>query len=371
MKCGDMPTSTEYKVYASVLRGLNYESKDSVIAKFDSLISPYISKGFAQKYIIGSSVLGKQIPMYRIGNVNGGRILCDGQMHGSEDVGTELLYLWAQWILTSGDAEAERIKRQNCWFIIPVLNIDEYRRTNAHYVNINRNFAYYFNRAGALPYCTAASPSHYTYNPLVGDPDHGYPPHWTGPLANENLNYYPFELLPSTWTCPVCGAAKSTFKGTADWRGPSAVSEPESKALLNALKQWQPKAYFNHHLYDGPFVNAYFINAAQQTFQQNMANKIAAIEINELDVTPIPFNIYGCSAGFSTADASSLGIYSSLIEWNVSAPPISELPGRWFSWWKAIALGYSRQFAVISPTTSLLPLIVIGGVLLFLLTRGK
>ncbi len=40
----------------------------------------------------------------------------------------------------------------------------------------------------------------YTYDPIVGDPEHGVPPGT------------PFDKLPDDWTCPVCGAAKDMFE---------------------------------------------------------------------------------------------------------------------------------------------------------------
>jgi len=40
----------------------------------------------------------------------------------------------------------------------------------------------------------------YTYDPAVGDPDNGVAPGT------------PFEALPESWVCPVCGAAKSLFE---------------------------------------------------------------------------------------------------------------------------------------------------------------
>lgn len=40
----------------------------------------------------------------------------------------------------------------------------------------------------------------YTYDPELGDPDHGIPPGT------------PFEDLPEEYTCPVCGAGKDFFK---------------------------------------------------------------------------------------------------------------------------------------------------------------
>jgi rubredoxin len=39
----------------------------------------------------------------------------------------------------------------------------------------------------------------YVYDPEFGDPEHNVPPQT------------PFEQLPDTWVCPVCGAAKNTF----------------------------------------------------------------------------------------------------------------------------------------------------------------
>ncbi|MEW6408894.1 MAG: rubredoxin [Nitrospirota bacterium] len=40
----------------------------------------------------------------------------------------------------------------------------------------------------------------YVYDPEAGDPDGEIPPGT------------PFEKLPDTWHCPVCGAAKSEFE---------------------------------------------------------------------------------------------------------------------------------------------------------------
>lgn len=39
----------------------------------------------------------------------------------------------------------------------------------------------------------------YVYDPAVGDPDNGIAPGT------------PFESIPDTWVCPVCGADKTMF----------------------------------------------------------------------------------------------------------------------------------------------------------------
>lgn len=40
----------------------------------------------------------------------------------------------------------------------------------------------------------------FVYDPAKGDPDNGIPPGT------------PFENLPDTWVCPVCGAKKDQFE---------------------------------------------------------------------------------------------------------------------------------------------------------------
>ncbi|MDR2051434.1 MAG: rubredoxin [Deltaproteobacteria bacterium] len=40
----------------------------------------------------------------------------------------------------------------------------------------------------------------YEYDPAEGDPDHGVKPGT------------PFDLLPATWVCPLCGAGKEEFE---------------------------------------------------------------------------------------------------------------------------------------------------------------
>jgi rubredoxin len=45
--------------------------------------------------------------------------------------------------------------------------------------------------------CTACG---WVYDPKVGDPDGGIKPGT------------PFESIPDTWVCPVCGADKSMFE---------------------------------------------------------------------------------------------------------------------------------------------------------------
>jgi flavin reductase (DIM6/NTAB) family NADH-FMN oxidoreductase RutF/rubredoxin len=50
--------------------------------------------------------------------------------------------------------------------------------------------------ASNIYYCTACG---YVYDPVIGDPEHGYPPGTR------------FEDLPDSWVCPICGTEKADF----------------------------------------------------------------------------------------------------------------------------------------------------------------
>jgi len=57
----------------------------------------------------------------------------------------------------------------------------------------------------------------YIYDPRVGDPDGGIPPGT------------PFERIPDSWRCPVCGATKADFYSLGSPQ-PAARSAPQPPA---------------------------------------------------------------------------------------------------------------------------------------------
>lgn len=300
-----------------------YRPHSELIAAYDALVAQYPT--IAKKYIIGTSIEGRQIPFYTFGK-GGGRILLDSCMHGGEDIGAELFLMWLR----------DNILPQNSSIlttciigIVPVVNIDRTGRTNPHYVNINRNFATAWSNAGQLPYCKAVSPTHYSYNPMVGDPDHGYPRTWT---AHGHVhNFLPFQVLPSTWACPVCGAVKSTFSNPENWRGPSAASEPETQALINVFKTWKPHLYCNNHHFDY-YIGSYYRDTVVKNRLISIRDRIIALGQAQ-GVTPIPWQLWsGYSPGFACSDAYAEGALSILIEWAVTTPPTTELPNLLLKW---------------------------------------
>lgn len=114
-----------------------WHTKDWFINNFKSLCNSHPTKASYQS--VGESCLGNDIWIFKFGNPSGGVVLWDGQLHGNEDYGSEILWLMAQWLF-SGDSEAQNILQRNYVLMIPTVNIDTYGRYNAHGVNLNRNF---------------------------------------------------------------------------------------------------------------------------------------------------------------------------------------------------------------------------------------
>jgi rubredoxin len=67
----------------------------------------------------------------------------------------------------------------------------------------------------------------YIYDPRVGDPDGGIPPGT------------PFERIPDSWRCPVCGVSKRDFYTLASPPPPAPRRQP---LPATATATWRPDA---------------------------------------------------------------------------------------------------------------------------------
>lgn len=135
---------------------------------------------------------------------NSERILFIGGIHGDEWAAVSLTYLWLQNLIKYQN------QLKNHWLLIPVANPDGLfkrpsTRTNAHGVDLNRNFPSPDWSARALDW-------------------------WTR-YKHKNFRYYP---------------------------GPHAASEPETRYLIQLIKHYQPTLIIALHApfqlldYDGP-----------------------------------------------------------------------------------------------------------------------
>jgi murein tripeptide amidase MpaA len=174
---------------------------------------------------IGKTYNGNAIWLFTAGNLTGRKILWDGELHGNEDKGSELLFLIAQWLLESNTTRANQILETTYVMFIPVVNDMDIRgngnnETSPYGVDLNRNFA-------------------------TG---------WTPSNPNSDL-----------------------------YSGDTATSEPETKALRNVFSTYRPVFYVNMHCGAGPYAAQYQggnLKLGNQVIER--AKTIAA----EMEITP-------------------------------------------------------------------------------------
>jgi predicted deacylase len=227
-------------------------SKDAQIALFDELASAH--PFYCKKEIIGYSVLGKPIPMYRVGNPKGGKCLFDGAIHGGSDVSTIVLYHFLKWLLESGEPRAITLLQLHNILLIPIVNIDMCTRKNANGVDLNRNFPFDWENAGS--------------------PD-------------PNSDYY---------------------------RGPFPASEPETQAIIAILQKEQPEFYCNFHNWGGPWMASRNADSSQQRMNDLVASRYLALA-QEMGVEPYSYTAQGLIlAGSASCYSAYIGINSFVVE---------------------------------------------------------
>lgn len=229
---------------------------------------------------MGKSVDGVDIMMFKIGNPQGERILFDGAIHGWESQGGEILYDYAEWLLTNNSQVSRTILTNMYTLLIPALNPDEYniQRQNAHGVDLNRNF----------------------------------PPGWAAGSPDPNNEYY---------------------------RGPSSLSEPESQALAKALGTYDPSFYVNLHAGGGTMLyGTYYGNLTSYSLifkEIDSASK-------EFNVTPYQHTIVG-APGEAMSYAATLGTTSFVLELGNQSIPLSDLETRVFPRFLPVAVTLSSM----------------------------
>jgi hypothetical protein len=234
---------------------------------------------------IGMTVENREIILFKIGNPIGGVVLFDGAMHGWENLGSEVLFLYARWLLTSGDSMAESILESTYTLLIPALNVDSYNETrkNANGVDLNRNFATNWEYSESRP----------TYSEYYG--------------------------------------------------GSSPLSEPESQALIGVMQKYKPNFYGNLHEGGTYYAGSTYGN---RTYYSELVSKISDLSL-ELDVHPYYYHGEFRGSGMAISDAAVEGITSFLIELNDPAIPVTNIETEIFPRFMVIAVVISQESASI------------------------
>jgi hypothetical protein len=214
-------TSVEAREVSAV-----YHSIDQAYSILNNLKTSYSTQVSSE--VIGKSILGKDILMYKIGNPNGGKFMFDGRIHGPEDCGTENGLAFVQWVLTSNESEAKSVLQNNYLLFIPGINVDTTRRQN-----MRRNY-------------TLSNKTVIQVSDGV-DLNRNFVNGWGDSGSTDSQNDYEFIGLYS-------------------------ASEPETQAVRNAMNKFKPKVYLNVHCGGGPILRYYSDSKTTQSVMDYITN---------------------------------------------------------------------------------------------------
>ena len=259
-----------------------FRDRETILHDFFNLMNQYPTLMTYES--IGKSYEGRDIPMFKIGNPNGGKVLFTMASHGDEIDGPEVGYYMAKWILERREPEiANRILQHNLVMIV-IENIDSYmmKRKNMHLYG----------------YVQGANPNLY------------------GVDLNRNM--------PTGWG----GSDSSNNVTDMHYRGPYPASELESQALIRVFETYKPKFHLDYHA-GGGFVFAKPSGYAKMSSSTSQYHDVIANKIRTLaksrGVAVFGYGqlgISGCVADQAYVSANST---SYLLEDGTSTPTYDQI----------------------------------------------
>jgi len=260
---------------------VSYRSREQLISDFLSLEALYPS--LVSHEVFGKSVQGRDLYVFRIGNPNGGKVMFDGACHGNERLTSEVLYFYAEWLLTSSEPAAKDILKRNWTIIVPIVNMDGFPtvRKNANGVDLNRNFDW----------------------------------NWDGEATT--------------------GGGVSDDPNSPVYRGPYPLSEPETRAYKELWRKYMPKHYLNMHT--GAPQQIWYVRWPTQKDKEyvlGVYDKYKALA-QQMGQPVYPISEDGGTGNFNSTPYHQLGIYGWSCELypQVGAnPPYSEVPSVLQQW---------------------------------------
>jgi predicted deacylase len=251
---------------------------------------------------VGNSVNGRTMYLFKIGNSEGGILYIDSAMHGSEYSPSEAVYILVLWIVTSFEPEAVRIRISNYVLVMPMVDIDNYRTSR--------------------------------YNANYVD-------------INRN-----FELGWGEFNDPN--------------KGPSPLSEPETRAVRYVLENYRPSWYITFHTGDYRVTPpwGYQSGTPELPYYKSVYDSYSALSVAYgLSVIPLLFRPnYG--GGLSRDEGHSLGAFTFTVECSTSTTPsYSTLLNKMVPQMKALTVSIAMaaeskphtSFYSVSPPASVAP----------------
>lgn len=282
-----------------------YSTNDAIYSKLDNLSKKYPS--YVYKERIGYTIQGRSIYMWHIGNKSSpATFMFDGRLHGTEDCGTETGLKFVEWALTSNSYESKKVLSSNHLMFIPIINMDR--------PNDRQNYRRSYNISGKIikvPY---------------------------GVDLNRNFV--------SGWGA----SGSSNPSNTYEYRGYSAGSEPETKAVRYAMNKYKPKAYMNVHCGMETLRAAYKdTNAQNYKWAQRQMSAIKTVEKSTGAATSSYYKPYyqsNCGiGGYAQKDGCSFGGVGWLFEistWPNMPDTLSQYHNKWWKQAFPVYLGISK-----------------------------
>lgn len=229
---------------------------------------------------IGRTIEGRPIYLYKFGS--GPSFLFDGRLHGPEDCGTEAGLDFIRYVYSSDDQEALNIRENVTLLFIPIINKDRpLSRVNARGVNLNRNF----------PRGWATSGS-------------------TNPTSEDYIGQYP-------------------------------ASEPETRALMKAIDDYDVRVYFNVHcgmrvMYGG----------GNLSMSKKLYDKLLTLDSRPTFKKYVPYYKQSCgTGGYSKAYACDENTSSWLYE-IASWPDLPDTEELFYREWRPVYLPLYKAAAL-------------------------
>ncbi len=260
-----------------------YHSKNESIELWKELVAAH--PDVSSYEVVGKSIQGRNIYLFKFGNPNGGKFMFDGQLHGAEDCGTETGYKFVKWVLESNSSEAVRIRNNNYLLAIPIINADTTSRQNMRRVNdngtlvpygvdLNRNFA------------------------------QGWGVSWSG--SSNPLDPYSYS-------------------------GSEAASEPETKAVTYAMQKYKPEVYLNVHC--GGQQKLRYTSSLSETTTRIMQGIEEISSRTKVSTMSLYNPSYMGSSGLVISEAAAQGASSWIFEissWSNLPITLGEYHNRWY-----------------------------------------
>ena len=248
-------------------------------------------------------------------------MMFDGACHGWERASSEILYLYAEWLLASQTLEAKRILTKNLTLLVPIVNTDGFP---THKKNMDFE-----------------------------------PPRIDGVDLNRNFDW--------NWNgIATSGGGVSDDPSSGVYRGPAPMSEPECRVYKEAWRRLRPKHYLNCHIGGNePIIDGYvrFPTPADKQYQVKVYEEYKQLA-QQRGQTVISVTDDGGTGNFNSTPYHAFHIFGWACEFDATNPSYSDLPNLFQSWLPFfITLSHNSEAEI----TSFLPLLILVGAAYFLI----